>query len=165
MKVRTAYAILFGLSMLFASSHSFADDNVCVINNSSQDINASAGEGPVSNGSFSIGAHGGDQNQCWSFQMGLTSAHYSISIDSDEGTIWAGFTNPSIGAGYFNPSLTSTDEWGANNKMCQGSVCIWHAGAADVWRLYVEDAPAPYTPGSPYTPTNCKSLLDPECEM
>lgn len=168
MKPRTTYAILLGLSMLFASSYAFADDNVCVINNSRQNITASAGEGPDSNGEFTIGANGGDQNNCWAFQTGATGvAYYSIMVSWGANQIWAGFSNPTIGAGYFNPSLTSHDEWPANDKICQGSVCIWHTDEADVWRLYVEDSgpPAPYTPGSPYTPTNCKSLLDPQCEM
>jgi len=140
MKFRTPYALLLGLSMLFASSCSFANDNVCVINNSSQNITAKAGEGPDSNGDFSIGAHGGDQNKCWHFQTGVGVAYYSILVSWGANQIWAGFTNPMVGAGYFNPSLTSHAKWPANDKICQGSVCIWHTNKTDVWRLYVEDA-------------------------
>lgn len=161
MKSRAPAAALLGLSLLFSTSYSLADDNVCVINNSSQDITASAGEGPDSNGVYPIGAKGGDQNKCWAFGTG-EDAHYGIFVTWGGGAaagneISAGFTNPLIGAGYFNPSLTSDDEWPANEKICQGPLCIWHTDKSDVWRLYIEDAPA-----SSADP--CENLLSPDCQ-
>ncbi len=145
MKFRAPNAALLGLSMLFSSSYSLADDNVCVINNSSQDITAKAAEGDDNVGVYPIGANGGDQNKCWGFGSGVGEAYYSILVtwgDNADGAneIWVGFTNPMIGEGYFNPSLTSKDEWAPNDKICQGALCVWHTGKADVWRFYIEDA-------------------------
>lgn len=164
MKIRTFHASLLGLSLLVTSCYSFADDNVCVINNSSQAITASGGEGEEDDGTYPIGANGGDQNKCWAFGTGVGEAYYEISVEWGAGgeagdDLTVGFVNPMVGTGYFTPQPLAEDVWAANEKICQGPICVWHTDKTDVWRLYVEDAPPPTSP------TNCKSLLDPDCEM
>jgi hypothetical protein len=152
---RKFLVLVAGLSMLFASFESRADDNVCIINNASVAITASGGE--AASVTYKIPANGGDQNKCWAFELGMGDAKYGISVnwggdpDSDK-FIDVGFTNPDIGAGYFTTEPEGFGEqWAPNDKICHEGVCVWHTGKTDVWRLYVEDAPKP----------KCESALDP----
>lgn len=164
MKFRTPHAPLLGLSMLFSTPYALADDNVCAINNSSQSIQAEALDGNTSWGELDIDAKGGDQNKCWALPLsdvqagfdptGLSGvSRYDILVGWPGSQITVGFTNPVVGSGYFTATPDRT-EWPANEKICQGPICIWHTDKTDVWRLYIEDAPV----SDP-----CSSLLNPEC--
>lgn len=128
-----------------------ADDNVCVINNSSYDVTFEAtGEAP-----HTVNAKGGDQNQCFHFHtipipMAGVGSGYVFTITARKPKIGQivdlisgiGFWDPTYGAGYFDMDGNSDDDhWPANSNKCGAHVCAWHTDKTDVWRMYVIDKP------------------------
>lgn len=122
---------------------SYADDNVCLINNSSHDVTFEASDQDT----FKIAAKGGDQNKCWHFHTGVQTGQggafgidakggYGIKITantpSGPAIMITAFIDPLVGAGHFL-------DWPSNQKWCRKGLCIWHTDKTDVWRLYAED--------------------------
>ncbi|MEW5836754.1 MAG: hypothetical protein AB1832_16960 [Pseudomonadota bacterium] len=123
--------------------YAHADDNVCVINNSSYDVTFHA----LGQGDLHVAAKGGDQNQCWHFHTSpVGGVSYSIRVVAKKPSIVDeipsfGFFDPTISAGYFYLGTNVFDHWNPNSNRCGQRVCAWHTDKTDVWRLYIIDKP------------------------
>lgn len=113
-----------------------------MINQSSKAIKIVAtGEGA---GVIEYGAHGGDKNRCFKVHASAHGTRFQEYVKDGSGNYRVESTRP-----YFfqNPPLSSSgffywdslSPWGANSMICGESICVYHTGLTDVYRLYVED--------------------------